>query len=613
MLLICAVFALAIFFMPRAAQAQGLGPPDSQAPSVPTGLTATVINATRIELSWNAASDNVGVYIYQIVRGGASVGTVGAPQVNFADTVGLSGQSTYTYTVYACDFRFNCSAPSAAVSVTTPVRTNPDPFFFAPQNGVARNSLMVSHSIAVTRIDAPAPISIVGGEYSIDGGPFTANPGTVENGQNVVVRLVSSGNYFATTTATLTIGGVSASYNVTTLNLTVNAINYFPLAFGNSWVVRQNGVNGTMTVGGNLVVNGVTTSGISDSLDGAIEYLTNDALGLRLHRIYSPPTFIDGCGNVAETDTYSPPLTIVPAIATIGQSTYSNGVVTADVNPCGVFPFGYSLTSVIEQFERVSVPAGAFDALRVKLTLNIAGVISEGTYWFAPGVGQVKFLSSSGTVDELVSTNVIRMIPDEFAFAPQSNATTNTLVTSNSVTISGLTAAAAVVIVGGEYSINGGAFTNLPGNVTNGQSIRVRLTSPAQGGASVAANLTIGGVVGAFNVTTGLGVPDAPTSVTARGGFGSVTLTFVAPANNGGATITGYTATCTSSNGGVARSVFVDAAATSVQISGLTNGRSYTCSVTASNALGAGVISAPSGSVVPIDIMPILNLLLMDD
>ena len=52
--------------------------------------------------------------------------------------------------------------------------------------------------------------------------------------------------------------------------------------------------------------------------------------------------------------------------------------------------------------------------------------------------------------------------PDAFAFAPANNAAVNTQVTSNPATVSGLEVPASISIVGGEYSIDGGAFTSSP-------------------------------------------------------------------------------------------------------------------------------------------------------
>ena len=94
--------------------------------------------------------------------------------------------------------------------------TTPDPFSFISQTGVALNTVITSNAITVSGINVPAPISVTGGEYSVNGGAFTSAAGTVSNGNTVAVRLTSSGNYSTTTNATLTIGSVSGTFSVTT-------------------------------------------------------------------------------------------------------------------------------------------------------------------------------------------------------------------------------------------------------------------------------------------------------------------------------------------------------------------------------------------------------------
>src|SRR3989344_1612237 len=44
-------------------------------PSAPTGLTATAVSSSQINLSWNASTDNVGVAGYRIYRGGTQIAT----------------------------------------------------------------------------------------------------------------------------------------------------------------------------------------------------------------------------------------------------------------------------------------------------------------------------------------------------------------------------------------------------------------------------------------------------------------------------------------------------------------------------------------------------------
>jgi hypothetical protein len=66
---------------------------------------------------------------------------------------------------------------------------------------------------------------------------------------------------------------------------------------------------------------------------------------------------------------------------------------------------------------------------------------------------------------------------------------------------------------------------------------------------------------------------------------------------NGGSAITGYTAQCTSSNGGVPGSAA--GASSPITVGSLTNGRSYTCTVYATNAAGNSGVSSPSASATP--------------
>jgi titin len=93
-----------------------------------------------------------------------------------------------------------------------------------------------------------------------------------------------------------------------------------------------------------------------------------------------------------------------------------------------------------------------------------------------------------------------------------------------------------------------------------------------------------------------VGAPDSPTGVTAvRLGAGQVQVHFT-PHNNNGSAITGYTVTCTSSNGGATVSKTQNA--TTINLLNATHGKTYACKVTANNARGPSILSAPSNSVV---------------
>src|SRR5437773_1257001 len=105
------------YWMPRSATtlADSTGP-DTVAPSTPAGLTASAASSSRINLSWLAATDNVGVIRYSVYRDGVQIASVAGR--SYANT-GLSAATTYSYTVAASDAARNASAQSSPVSATT--------------------------------------------------------------------------------------------------------------------------------------------------------------------------------------------------------------------------------------------------------------------------------------------------------------------------------------------------------------------------------------------------------------------------------------------------------------------------------------------------------------
>ena len=92
-------------------------------------------------------------------------------------------------------------------------------------------------------------------------------------------------------------------------------------------------------------------------------------------------------------------------------------------------------------------------------------------------------------------------------------------------------------------------------------------------------------------------VPDAPTGVTASAGDGQATVSWTAPASDGGTAITGYKVTALV--GGVAQGTTDVGVVTQTVVSGLTNGTTYTFKVAAVNGIGTGSQSAESNPVTP--------------
>ncbi len=92
---------------------------------------------------------------------------------------------------------------------------------------------------------------------------------------------------------------------------------------------------------------------------------------------------------------------------------------------------------------------------------------------------------------------------------------------------------------------------------------------------------------------TSITPPGAPTIGTAMVGDSQATVSFTAPASDGGATITEYTVT--SNPGGITAT----GSSSPINVTGLTNGTAYTFTVTATNSAGTGSASAASVVIIP--------------
>ena len=162
-----------------------------------------------------------------------------------------------------------------------------------------------------------------------------------------------------------------------------------------------------------------------------------------------------------------------------------------------------------------------------------------------------------------------------------------------------------ITFTGGLYTINGllpGAYTvdfewcGITGSYAE-QWYKNQSSSSAANPVSVTAGATT------FNINAAMvaiSPPGAPTGVTASPGAASATVSWTAPGSNGGSAITSYTVTAAdstkSANGG---ETCTTTGALSCIVTGLTNGDSYTFTVTATNAAGTGPPSAASNSVKP--------------
>ena len=139
-------------------------------------------------------------------------------------------------------------------------------------------------------------------------------------------------------------------------------------------------------------------------------------------------------------------------------------------------------------------------------------------------------------------------------------------------------------------STGSATMVTVPG-LTNGAAYTFRVAA-VSGTASGPSSLPSPAVV--------VGAPSPPSTVRARSGAtstttGALAVSFVPGANNGAA-ITGYTARCTSGNGGIVG--VRSGAASPLTVASLTTGKSYTCTVRATNARGTGAASGASTATI---------------
>jgi predicted phage tail protein len=97
---------------------------EASAPLAPSGLTATAVSRSRIDLAWTDGSTSEDRFDVERSTDGRAfrvVGSVGPNVTRFSDTSRLKAGTSYTYRVRACN-DVGCSLPSNPATATTPGR-----------------------------------------------------------------------------------------------------------------------------------------------------------------------------------------------------------------------------------------------------------------------------------------------------------------------------------------------------------------------------------------------------------------------------------------------------------------------------------------------------------
>ena len=353
----------------------------------------------------------------------------------------------------------------------------PDQFTFTDQTGVTRNTAITSNIITVTGINAATPISVAGGTYSINGGPYTSANGIVINGNTVTVRQISSPNYYTITNATLTVGGVFDTFSVTTEaappDITPDQFTF----------TDRTGVTRNTAITSNII----TVTGINAATPISVAGGTYSING-------GPYTSANGIvinGNTVTVRQISSPnyYTITNATLTVG-GVFDTFSVTTEAAPPDITPDQFTFTDRTGVTRNTAITSNIITVTGINAAtpISVAGgtySINGGPYTSANGIVingntvTVRQISSPnyytitnatltvGGVSDTFSVTTEAappdMTPDQFTFTDRTGVALNTVITSNIITVTGIHAATPISVAGGTYSINGGPYTSANG------------------------------------------------------------------------------------------------------------------------------------------------------
>jgi len=413
----------------------------------------------------------------------------------------------------------------------------PDGFSFTPAVNAEPNAALVSN-VAQLNGHSGVSVEITGGpgagyqlctasDCSDQGGTWiTAPTPSVPAGQYVRVSVTSSATFGGTASATLKAGEVEATFTVTTrakdttpdgFSFT-SATNVTPNqpAYSNSVVLMgHEGVDLSVSGGGYQFCSTAACTEMNGQPIQTAPY-TDAPNGTRLRLVASPTannevvTVSLTAGTVTRTYTAATPDTVPNTFAftpltgqALNTQIQSNLVTISGIStatPVSVSGDGTPQFSINGSTTwRTSSTITNGQTLRVRLTsANAENTARTATV----NVGGVTATFDVTTGDAT---------PDAFTVAPLTGQALNTQVTSAAVTITGITAPATVTVSGEgspQFSVNGTTFRSTAATITNGQTLRVRLTSASTTDTKRTATVTVGGVPATFEVTTGSTTPD---------------------------------------------------------------------------------------------------------
>jgi hypothetical protein len=251
------------------------------------------------------------------------------------------------------------------------VDSTPNAFTFTDVTGATTSTVYESNTITVAGIDTASGLSIVGGEYSLNGGAYAITPATVQAGDTVKVRATSSGSGSTAVNVTLTIGGVSDTYTVTTGVAADTTPDAFTFTDVTSAAVSTVYVSNTITVGGINAPANLTISGGEYSINGGAYASSNTT--------------------VSNGDT----------VKVRGTSSGSNSTAVNVSLTIGGVSDVYSITTAVASSDFSFTPLAYYDGASV---VQAAGAVSQ---WTDKGPNGIHLIQAVGANQPAWASNTI--------------------------------------------------------------------------------------------------------------------------------------------------------------------------------------------------------------
>jgi hypothetical protein len=361
------------------------------------------------------------------------------------------------------EIRINSSVP---LTMGKPANsTSPDPFSFTPRTGLAPSTMVESNSTTVYGINAPSTISISGGEYSVNGGAYTSQAGQVVNRDHVTVRATSSSNPGGLQTSTLTIGDRSAPFTLTT---------YAPGQPINAFYMRS--------FAGDYIGGGETLDWRAPQLAVTARHDRADEVQLEL-----------GYGSRFKSLRFAAPLQAPIALGAYEEA--ASFPLQGSSPGLDFYGDGRGCNRILGRFVVLDADFGPGATVN-RFAANFEQWCDNNV---APSIGEIRY-NSSVPLSPLLPPGDSQ--PDPFRLTASSPVQAKSFVYSNWIRIYGVNAPVPIGIDGGEYSLNGAAFTSAPGVAHELDDIVVRTVASITPGATVQATLDAGGRSATLAATT---------------------------------------------------------------------------------------------------------------